>query len=204
MSLSGWLRDYIYIPLGGNRKGTGRKYVNLMVTFLVSGIWHGAGWNFVAWGVLHGIYQVVGAITEKYRMRMKEKLHIANTVLDKGIRMLVTFMLVNFAWVLFRGTGGLSGCVDMIRNMFVPSGISFYWIWNTGVGKLEFCIMLAALLCVVIVDILRYHRVRLMQTFLNSSFILQFACIYLLFFAVILFGIYGPGYDSSAFIYFQF
>lgn len=204
MSLSGWLRDYIYIPLGGNRKGITRKYVNLLLTFLVSGIWHGAGWNFVVWGLLHGSYQVVGALTEKYRMYVKEKLHIANTVLDKGIQMFVTFVLVNFAWILFRGTGGLSGCVDIIRNIFVSSGISFYWLWNTGVVKLEFCIMLAALLCIVVVDILRYHKVKLLQLFFKSPVILQFACIYVLFFAVVLFGVYGPGYDSSAFIYFQF
>lgn len=61
ISLSTWFRDYLYIPLGGNRKGTLRKYLNVLVTFAVSGLWHGAQWNYMAWGLLNGLYQVIGA-----------------------------------------------------------------------------------------------------------------------------------------------
>lgn len=67
ISLSTWLRDYIYIPLGGNRKGRFRKQINVLVTFLVSGLWHGAGWGFIIWGGLHGTYQIVGDLTQKNR-----------------------------------------------------------------------------------------------------------------------------------------
>ena len=60
MTLSSWLRDYLYIPLGGNRGGTGRTYVNLMITMLLGGLWHGAAWHFVVWGGLHGVYLAIG------------------------------------------------------------------------------------------------------------------------------------------------
>lgn len=204
MSLSGWLRDYIYIPLGGNRKGTTRKYVNLMITFLVSGIWHGAGWNFVVWGLLHGTYQIIGALTEKTRNQIKDKLHIRNTMLERGMQMLVTFLLVNFAWVLFRANGGIMEALDIIRNMFVPGGISFYWLWNTGVVKIEFVIMLAAVVVAFVVDILKYRRVCLTEKYFKCPVVVRFACLYIIIFAIVLFGVYGPGYDASAFIYFQF
>ena len=76
ISLSSWFKDYLYIPLGGNRKGTVRKYFNLMVVFLVSGLWHGASWNFVIWGALHGIYQILGAVTLNTRKFCCEILNI--------------------------------------------------------------------------------------------------------------------------------
>ena len=67
ISLSTWFRDYLYIPMGGNRKGTFRKYFNVMVTFLASGLWHGASWNYVAWGLLHGLYQVIGGLLNHWK-----------------------------------------------------------------------------------------------------------------------------------------
>jgi alginate O-acetyltransferase complex protein AlgI len=98
ISLSTWLRDYLYIPLGGNRRGRGRTYFNLMATMLLGGLWHGAAWNFVIWGGLHGVYLAV------HRM-----LGGAERKLRTGVRAvaggLVTFHLVCFAWIFFRAKG---------------------------------------------------------------------------------------------------
>ena len=71
ISLTGWFRDYIYIPLGGSRCGKWKKCRNLLLTFAVSGLWHGAGWNFVAWGGLNGLYQTVGELTRDFRARLR-------------------------------------------------------------------------------------------------------------------------------------
>ena len=71
ISLSTWFRDYLYIPLGGSRKGTGRRYCNILVVFAVSGLWHGAALSFVVWGLLNGLYQVVGAVTAPARNRLR-------------------------------------------------------------------------------------------------------------------------------------
>lgn len=94
ISLSVWLRDYIYIPLGGSRCSQLRNYVNIMITFLVSGIWHGANWTFVVWGSLHGLFQVI----EKWLGQQK----CEYGAMGKTVKIAVTFVLVSFAWLFFR------------------------------------------------------------------------------------------------------
>lgn len=97
MTLSRWLRDYLYIPLGGNRKGAARTYANLMTTMLLGGLWHGASWNFVIWGGLHGAYLAAGrALGERVPAWQ------ASNPLVQALRVLVTFHLVCFAWIFFR------------------------------------------------------------------------------------------------------
>jgi alginate O-acetyltransferase complex protein AlgI len=103
ISLSTWLKDYLYIPLGGNRKGEFRHGINLLITFILSGLWHGAAWHFVAWGALHGLFQLVGRSTAQLRnaigliFGLPEKSRIR-----KAIQVCITFILVCFAWVFFR------------------------------------------------------------------------------------------------------
>jgi alginate O-acetyltransferase complex protein AlgI len=94
ISLSTWLRDYLYIPLGGNRKGKPRQYLNLLITMLLGGLWHGASWNFVFWGALHGI----ALIFDKAWLSLK----LAHTKLMRVIGIFVTFHFVCFAWIFFR------------------------------------------------------------------------------------------------------
>ena len=98
ISLSSWLRDYLYIPLGGNRKGTGRMYGNLMTTMLIGGLWHGASWTFVVWGGLHGLYLVI----ERWVGEVFEGARIARTLAFQFAMALVTYFAVNITWVFFR------------------------------------------------------------------------------------------------------
>lgn len=98
ISLSTWLRDYLYIPLGGNRKGPGRTYVNLMITMLLGGLWHGAAWTFVVWGGLHGLYL---AAERLLRERFQDA-RIAGTFGFRVFLGLLTYILVNLTWVFFR------------------------------------------------------------------------------------------------------
>jgi len=93
ISLSSWLRDYLYIPLGGNRVGTGRAYANLMVVFLLCGLWHGAGWTFIVWGAWHGLWLVIE------RALGRRPLYVA---FPSAIQVLLTFLLVTVGWVVFR------------------------------------------------------------------------------------------------------
>ncbi|MBQ4223969.1 MAG: MBOAT family protein [Prevotella sp.] len=94
ISLSTWLKDYIYIPLGGSRCSKMRNYWNILVTFLVSGIWHGANWTFVVWGIIHGVCQVVE------KMLGQQKCNYG--WLGRSVKILVTFLIINFAWIFFR------------------------------------------------------------------------------------------------------
>lgn len=122
ISLSTWFRDYLYIPLGGNRCSKARHYFNLFVVFFVSGLWHGANWTFVLWGTLHGVYQIVGAITKKYRMALYAKLGI--NVESKGFALgqrFVTFVLVCFSWILFRANS-IADVGVLMGKLFSPWG----------------------------------------------------------------------------------
>ena len=112
ISLSSWLRDYIYIPLGGNRKGKVRKQLNTLAVFLVSGIWHGSSVNFVLWGALHGFWNMISA-------PKKEDTPVWRQVLE----VLVTFLGVTFTWIFFRAKD-LSTAVTMIKQMIFGFGLS--------------------------------------------------------------------------------
>ncbi len=94
ISLSTWLKDYVYIPLGGSRCSRIRSYWNIFVTFLVSGIWHGANWTFVVWGILHGLFQIIEKILGQQKCEYG--------LIGKAIKICITFLLVNFAWIFFR------------------------------------------------------------------------------------------------------
>ena len=117
ISLSTWFRDYVYIPLGGNRVKTNRRFaLNIMVTFVLSGLWHGAGWNFIIWGALHGTYYLVE------RLFFKPNLRRYNIKIPVFLKMFFVFGLVNFAWIFFRSES-VTIAVTLIRNMFqITSG----------------------------------------------------------------------------------
>ncbi|RMZ50297.1 MBOAT family protein [Flavobacteriaceae bacterium PRS1] len=114
ISLSSWLRDYLYIPLGGNRHGITRMYVALMLTMLLGGLWHGAAWTFVIWGALHGIYLVVERL-------LKNKIHIKINAWNGVLLALLTYTLVNFTWVFFRARE-FSTAKNMIGSMLFMNG----------------------------------------------------------------------------------
>lgn len=111
ISLSSWLRDYLYIPLGGNRIGVSRTYINLMMTMLIGGLWHGAGWNFVIWGFLHGFYLIVERLLKNV-IQIKPK-----NIVFKLILALLTFTAVNITWVFFRAHDFITA-INIIGSMF--------------------------------------------------------------------------------------
>jgi D-alanyl-lipoteichoic acid acyltransferase DltB (MBOAT superfamily) len=125
MTLSRFLRDYLYIPLGGNRDSELRRYLNLMITMLLGGLWHGAGWTFILWGGLHGIYLVIHQVwgsAPSWIGRTKLK------VLPRPVSLGVTFIAVCFAWVLFRSPD-IVVAIDVWRGMigcngFIPDGVA--------------------------------------------------------------------------------
>ena len=113
ISLSTWLRDYLYIPLGGNQKGSVRTYINLMLTMLLGGLWHGASWNFVIWGGLHGIFLAIERLIRRNRGQIQEITNIW-VKLFLGI---FTYFLVNITWVFFRAND-LSVSMSILSSMF--------------------------------------------------------------------------------------
>ena len=120
ITLSRFLRDYVYIPLGGNRRGTSRQYGNVMVTMILGGIWHGAGWNFLLWGALHGSFLVVNHLWRKRRSAAGRLPRTGN--LTAGLCLALTFTVTVIAWVPFRAdTGG--GAARMLATMLGPGAL---------------------------------------------------------------------------------
>jgi alginate O-acetyltransferase complex protein AlgI len=118
ISLSTWFRDYLYIPLGGNRISVKRTYLNLMIVFIISGLWHGANWTFVVWGAIHGFYMVLGLWTQDMRNSLSRRFHIVQYPrLLLRINVFLTFHLVVFAWIFFRANT-MPDAFTIIRNMF--------------------------------------------------------------------------------------
>lgn len=207
ISLSTWFRDYLYIPLGGNRKGTLRKYFNTMVVFVASGLWHGANWTFVMWGFLHGLFQVIGQITKPAKARLTDLLHINRQAfsykLGQGI---LTFILVDFCWIFFRAPK-IEDAWGFIGRMFQQWNP---WIFidgtlvEMGLSKADLIVALAAIFVLVLVSAAQYRGIRIRERLAGQNLAFRWAVYFVLIFSVIVFGIYGPGYSESQFIYFQF
>lgn len=208
ISLSTWFRDYVYIPLGGNRCSRFRKYLNIMVTMGVSGLWHGASWNFVAWGLIHGVYQVVGDLTKPIRQKLYSagKFRTESFSFKLG-QTVSTFLLVDFAWIFFRG-GSISVALAYCKRIFTkwdPWSLFNGEIFSLGLDRPEFNILLAAVLVLFLVELVRYLKGQTIDAFLCEQCIwFRWGVVMLLIIAVLVYGIYGVKFESAQFIYFQF
>ncbi len=208
ISLSSWLKDYLYIPLGGNRCSRWKNYRNIMVTFLVSGLWHGANWTFIVWGALHGLYQIAGKILgpakEKFNRRFAVRTGTFSYRLGQRI---VTFALVNFAWIFFRADT-IRGALGVVRRIFTswdPWVLFDQSLYMLGLDQTEVHILLAALLLLFLADLVRCKKGITLDVFLEGECLwFRWACIFLLFYFILIFGIYGPAFEAKQFIYFQF
>lgn len=123
ITLSTFLRDYLYIPLGGNRKGVFQRHLNLLITMLLGGFWHGASWNFVIWGALHGSYLVINHSWRTFRQSYLEHDLNQSTWIGKTLSRLLTIFCVIIAWVFFRA-GTLDAALNMLKTMMGLNGIS--------------------------------------------------------------------------------
>lgn len=201
ISLSTWFRDYLYIPLGGNRKGTVRKYLNLVIVFLVSGLWHGASWHFVIWGAIHAFYQIFGGITEPFRKKVRKGIHIENNPIYHCFRCMIVFLFVCFAWIFFR-SASLSEAGFAINRIF--TGFSLTKTVELGLDKANLIALAVSVGVLFLVGILRENEKISFEKTEKMNIFARWLIYYVLIFAVLIFGIYGPGYAESQFIYFQF
>ena len=204
ISLSTWFRDYLYIPLGGNRRGRNRKYLNLMIVFAVSGLWHGASWHFVIWGVLNGAYQVIGDLTGKYRRGLTARLGIpAEHIGLSAWKMLVTFALINVSWVFFRAAN-VSDAMLLLGKMFSFSQFSPAALFTLGLGRREMLVLALAMSVLLAVSIAKYRNISVREWILSRRLWLRYLIYFAGIFGIMIFGAYGVHYDAAQFIYFQF
>lgn len=208
ISLSSWLRDYIYIPLGGNRFGKAKKYRNLMITFFVSGLWHGAGWHFVIWGCIHGLYLVVGDLLKPVKKKINSLLRInSDRFVNKIGRVVVTFILVDIAWIFFRA-GSLTIAFSYLKRLFSNSWFKViydYTIYECGLSQIQLRILLIGIITLLLASISQYIKKERFELILSEQPIwFRWLFVFYLLCMILIFGIYGPEYTQSEFIYFQF
>jgi len=208
ISLSSWFRDYVYIPLGGSRCSRWRKWLNVMIVMLVSGIWHGTGWNFLVWGLIHGFYQVMSDALTPAREKLFRACRARTDSVSHLIgKMLVTFVLIDLAWIFFRAES-IAVAIDYISRMFTrfdPWVLFDGSLLALGLDQIEVNILFFALLILLIVDLVQYrYKLRISKMLENQSLWFRWGVIILLFTMVWVVGKYGPSFSSTSFIYQSF
>lgn len=207
ISLSTWFKDYLYIPLGGNRKGKGRKFLNLLIVFAVSGLWHGAGWTFVIWGCLNGIYQIAGSLSAPLRRKALAILQINPESLSHHfLKVITTFLLVDFSWLFFRAEsiGQALSIIKSICRTHNPWILMDGSLYNLGLSQKSFQIMLLSLALLLFADVMKYKGICVRKVILEQDWWFRWLVISGSVLMISLVGIWGVGYDASSFIYFQF
>ena len=200
ISLSTWFKDYLYIPLGGNRTSKPRLYFNLMLVFIISGIWHGANWTFIIWGFLHGFYQIISLLTANIQSKIKKLITGKRLILVHNfLRIILTFTLVSIAWIFFRAST-VENAFYIIKNSFnfgAPTKIPL----TAPLGVIRFSLLICSVIFLIITEYFINNKYYV-NIFNNNSF-LRFIIYYILFYSIILSLIFF-NVPEKPFIYFQF
>lgn len=182
ISLSSWFRDYLYIPLGGNRRGFIRQIINFLVVFTITGLWHGASWNFLIWGLVHGLMQVINLLYTKF-LTVLSPINNISPKIKKIFGILITFNFVNFSWIFFR-TQSFKDALYFFSHLFSPSTNLFdYHFLST--------IVIPVFILYLLIILLQKYPQKLLLKILSFS---------LLFFGLIFLG----QNQSQDFLYFKF
>ena len=207
ISLTSWFRDYLYIPLGGSRKGRFRKYLNELIVFLVSGLWHGAELSFVIWGGINGLYQIVGEILLPVRDKAVDVLHLHRETLGhKLLHIVGTFLLIDFSWIFFRADS-FEDALEIIEQMFKGRNPEIFFngaLYQCGLDSKNFGLMLICILILLFADFCKYKGIRIREVIARQDIWFRWLVIVFAVCVIVTLGIWGPEYNEANFIYFQF
>ncbi|MEL6252026.1 MAG: MBOAT family O-acyltransferase [Bacteroidota bacterium] len=217
ISLSTWFRDYVYIPMGGNRVIKWRWYYNLIITFLVSGLWHGANWTFVMWGALHGFYLVCSIWTAAYRQKFNTLIGLKpGSLWMKTVDIAIVFTLVCFAWIFFRANS-ISDAFYIIGHMGTGVGADLFAIWDSisqlqlsveittasgaglGLNLWQFILAVSGIVFMCTTEYL-ISLPTIKHRYYGLPVVVKWAIYYVLIYSILFF----RSFESSEFIYFQF
>lgn len=192
ISLSTWFRDYVYIPLGGSRVSPIRRAVNTMITFTISGLWHGAAMNYVAWGAMNGALQVVEGWLPKKEAR--------GGVVARVLRSVLTFMVIDLTWLFFR-VNALSTGLKMLRRVamnFLAAPVKTgFTAWQAGV-------LLASIAVLMLIDLLHERGGSIVKSAKRLHPVVLGLVLMAVMYVILVFGMWGSVRSGQAFIYFQF
>ncbi len=203
ISLSSWLRDYLYIPLGGSRGGRLKKYRNLLITFLVSGLWHGAKLTFLFWGGLHGVFQIAEDFAAPFWAKLRRLLRMRDgNAFCRVLGTLKTFILVEVGWVFFRAES-VSSALWILRNSFVLQ--DFTWFLSTdrlrlGLNGTNLLILFLAVCVLAVTEIMKERKIQLLKWLSSRNFLIRYG----VYWGAMLFLLASMNIMGQEFIYFQF
>lgn len=194
ISLSTWFMDYLYIPLGGNRVSVPRWYLNLLIVFLISGLWHGANWTFIIWGGVNGFYLVFALVTREWRKKLAHIFYLDKYPnLYKVLQILTTFLLACFAWIFFRANSSHDAFL-IVRQIFAFKGP----LYISELQQFAYCI--AAIIFLIAVEISQEYFISSALPFKSNNWFKEQLAYATLIILILMVGVF----DSSQFIYFQF
>ena len=200
ISLSSWFRDYLYIPLGGSRRGPWRRRLNVLIVFAVSGLWHGASATVLVWGLLNGLYLVLGDLTLPARERLRSRLHVREDgKLTVFVQRLCTFLLATAAWIFFEAPG-LRAAGTFFAGLFTGP----WWVHaSMGLSRHDYPVIALALILLLVLDIADQKK-PLTERWLASPLPVRWLLALAMLLLTAVFGCYGPGFDAQSFLYFRF
>lgn len=190
ISLSSWFKDYLYFPLGGSRVKKPRLILNLLIVFMVSGLWHGAALTFVVWGLLHGLYQAAEIFTEPF---FKNKKGLCLRIARTGF----TFLLVNVGWVFFRANTLLDALTALKKIFTLGDG-------QLLLGQSSKMVLVTLVAAVVMFIVEAFNQSERVFEFIKSNIFVRYAFYFVILIVIFVFGYYGDGFDPQDFVYFQF
>jgi D-alanyl-lipoteichoic acid acyltransferase DltB (MBOAT superfamily) len=210
ISLSTWFRDYLYIPLGGNRVSPGRRHFNVLFTFIVSGFWHGAEWTFLLWGALNGAYVILGTVTSGQRSRLAEATGLGSVPGFRNfLKIAVTFSLICVAWVFFRATSvrdalyilthPFAGAGEWLKHVFSPSSAYAARHIFLETSKIDLLVALAGIAVMEVVQVLAGEG-DIRHLLARQAWFVRWPCYVALSMMIVALGRFG----ERQFIYFTF
>ena len=202
ITLTDWLREYIYFPLGGSRKGTYRKYLNIIIVFLVSGLWHGNGFGFLIWGFINGVYQVIESSTSCIHKRINSKLSInESSPIFKLLCSIRVFLLFSLSFIFFRLPDVKDSWLVLSRIFTLAVSNDNLSVFQYGVSAKAFILLAVFVIFLFIADLSKRKKQSIRSFILRKHDLIQVLVISLSITAILIFGIYGAGFDASGFIY---
>ena len=206
ISLSSWFRDYVYFPLGGSRRGTIRTYINIFITFAISGLWHGANWGFILWGIIQAVFLVFERMTKNIRQKSAEWLGLNKApLLHKFLQVGYTFIVFLFGLVFFRAESFdkaiymFQGITHVSREMLGLSALKTMF-GSMGLGRVEMAFAIISLAVLMLAELIE-RKTPLFSAETRTPKPIKWALGLALVFSIILFGVFE---NAIEFVYFQF
>lgn len=202
ISLSTWFKDYLYIPLGGNRVSTGNWIFNILIVFVISGLWHGANWTFIIWGAIHGFYLISSKMTNGLRNRVTYNWGVNKFPrLQKTLNIIFTFIIVAITWIFFRATN-LHHAIYLVKNVLKNWHVDDlrYTFAALGRERTPKIIFLFFIIIMFTVEYYQEHHGSIRQLISKQTIYIRWGVYFFLLFSIFLFG----AFENLSFIYFNF